>query len=163
VNGSVLRKGVILRNGEEESRASNPYIPSTILGTFSLFSGYIITAEQEVKLEKKSTRKVVESKDYVFGSLCSCGSCATIKQHISTSVVPRLIYMDPKHVLVFHRAHSFIIDVQPSFPTTAVFVPVEHVDRTVPAACGLTVVVKHPMQLVVHRLRGFPGNGCDDF
>jgi hypothetical protein len=25
------------------------------------------------------------------------------------------------------------------------------------------VVVKHPMQLVVHRLHGLPGNGCHDF
>jgi hypothetical protein len=60
-----------------------------------------------------------------------------------------------KHVLVPHRAHSFIINVQPCFSSTAVSVRVEHVDRIVPAVCGPTVVVKHPMKFIVHRLRRF--------
>ena len=71
--------------------------------------------------------------------------------------------MIPKHILVLHRAHGFIIDVQPSFTAIAVSVPVEHVDRIVPAACGLAVVVKHPMKFIENRLRRFPRNGCHDF
>jgi hypothetical protein len=71
--------------------------------------------------------------------------------------------MAPKHVLVPHRAHSFIVNVQPISSTAAVSVRVEHVDRIVSAACGLAVVVKHPIKLVVHRLRIFPGSGCHDF
>ena len=73
--------------------------------------------------------------------------------------------MIPKYILVLYRAHGFIIDVQPSFPTIAVrvSVPVEHVDRIVPAACGLAVVVENPMELVLRQLHGFPGNGCHDF
>ena len=45
---------------------------------------------------------------------------ATIKQHISTPLVHPLIVMVPKHVLVMHRAHCFIVNVQPSFPTITV-------------------------------------------
>jgi hypothetical protein len=37
------------------------------------------------------------------------------------------------------------------------------IDRIVPAVYRVAVVVKHPIQLVVHRLRGFPCNGCHDF
>jgi hypothetical protein len=70
--------------------------------------------------------------------------------------------MAPKHVLMPHLLHSFIINVQPTFPTVAVSVRVEHVDRIVSAVCGLAVVVKYPIQLVVSRLR-FPSNGCHDF
>jgi hypothetical protein len=86
-------------------------------------------------------------------------SCATIKQHISTPVIHPFI---AKHILGPHSAHSFIVNVQPSFLTT-VSVWVEHIDRIVPGAWGLAVVVKHPIQHVVHRLRRFPGNGCHDF
>jgi hypothetical protein len=71
--------------------------------------------------------------------------------------------MVPKHVLAPHRAHSFIIDVQPTLPTTAVSVRVEHIDRIMPTACRLAMVVKHPIKLVVYRLRRFPGNRCHDF
>jgi hypothetical protein len=63
--------------------------------------------------------------------------------------------MRPKHVLVPHRPHSFVVDVQPSFPTTTVFILEEHIDRIISAARGLAVVVKHPMKLVTHRLRRF--------
>ena len=98
-----------------------------------------------------------------YGSSCPCGSCATIKQHISTPLVHPLIVMLPKHLLVPHRAHSFIVNVQPSFPTTAVSVRVEHVDRIVPVACRLAAVVEHAIELVVHWLRRFPGNRRHDF
>jgi hypothetical protein len=56
-----------------------------------------------------------------------------IKQHISTPVVPPLIVMALKHVLMPHRAHIFIVNVQPRLPA-AVSVRVEHVDRIVPTA-----------------------------
>jgi hypothetical protein len=71
--------------------------------------------------------------------------------------------MAPKHVLVLHRAHTFIANVEPSFPITALAVWVVHVDRKVTAACGLTVVVKNSIELVVRRLRRFSGNGCHMF
>jgi hypothetical protein len=61
-----------------------------------------------------------------------------------------------------HRAHSFIVDVQPTFPIISVSVRVEYVDRIMPISRGLAVVVKHPIQLVMHRLQGFPGNWCHD-
>jgi hypothetical protein len=88
----------------------------------------------------------------------------TIKQHINTPLVPpALIVVAPKHVLVSHRLHRFIVNVQPTFPTTAVSVRVEHVDRIVPTTCGLAVVIEHPIQLVVDLLRRFSCNRCHDF
>jgi hypothetical protein len=39
----------------------------------------------------------------------------------------------------------------------------EHVDYIVPAASRLAVVVKHPIQLVAHRLCRSPGSWCHDF
>jgi hypothetical protein len=71
--------------------------------------------------------------------------------------------MAPKHVLVPHYTHSLIVNAQPGFPTSAVSVRVEHVNRIVPATRGLAVVVKHPMKLIVNRLSRFPSNGCHDF
>ena len=71
--------------------------------------------------------------------------------------------MATKHVLVPHCAHSFTINVQPTFPTIAVSVLMEHVDRIVSVACGLAVVVKHTIQLVARRLCRIPGYGCHDF
>ena len=53
-----------------------------------------------------------------------------------------------------HRAHSYIIDVQPGFPTTAASVQMEHLDRIVLAACGLVVVVKHAIELVSDETNG---------
>ena len=66
--------------------------------------------------------------------------------------------MAPKYVLVSHRTYSVIINMQPSFAAL-----VEHVDGIVSAACGLAVVVKHPTELIVRRLRRFPRNGCHEF
>jgi hypothetical protein len=60
-------------------------------------------------------------------------------------VVRTLIIVAAEYLLVPHRTHSFVVNVQPSFPTTTVVVRVQHVDRIVPAACGLTVLVKHPI------------------
>ena len=79
-------------------------------------------------------------------------SSATIKHHMSTLVVHLLIVMAPKQVLVPHRAHSSIVNSQPSFPATAVSVLVEHVDRIVTAACGLAVVEEHPIERIVRRI-----------
>ena len=62
-----------------------------------------------------------------------------------------------------HSAHIFVVNVQPSFPTTAISFRVQHVDRIVFAASGLAMVVKHPIQLVVRWLHRFPGNRCHDF
>jgi hypothetical protein len=71
--------------------------------------------------------------------------------------------MAPEHVLVLHYANTFIVNVQPSFPAAAASVRVEHFNRIVPAACGLAVVVKHPIKLVVHRFYKFPGMWRHDF
>jgi hypothetical protein len=71
--------------------------------------------------------------------------------------------MDPKYVILPHRVHNFVVNVQPSFLTIGVSSRVEHVDRIVLAARGLAMVVKHPMELVVRRLRRSPCNRCHDF
>jgi hypothetical protein len=71
--------------------------------------------------------------------------------------------MAPEYILMPHHAHSFIVNVQPAFPTTAVSVRVEHVDSIVSAASGLAVVEKHAIQLVSRRLHRLPSNRCRDF
>jgi hypothetical protein len=68
--------------------------------------------------------------------------------------------MAPKHVLVPHRAHRFIIDVQAS---PSLLAPGEHVDRKVPTTCGLAVVVKYPIELVLYRIHKFPDNRSHGF
>ena len=78
-------------------------------------------------------------------------------------MVNLLISMTPKHVLVSHRAHGFIINMEPIFPNTAVTIPAEHVDSIMPVFCGLAEVVEHTKEFVVRRLRRFPGNRCNDF
>jgi hypothetical protein len=65
----------------------------------------------------------------------------------SNKTAYRHIDMAPKHVLVLHRPHNFIVNVQPSFLTTAVSVRMGDVDRIMPAACGFSLV-KHPTKLV---------------
>jgi hypothetical protein len=96
-------------------------------------------------LENTDKRKVTVNRP-----LCQCLSRigATIKQHISTLAIHPLIVM-PKHVLVPHRAHNFIVNTQPSFPTTAISLRMKHIDRIMPAACGLAVVVEYSMELVM--------------
>jgi hypothetical protein len=49
--------------------------------------------------------------------------------------------MVPKHILVPDGAHGFIVNVQPNFPTIVISILMKHVDRIVPAACGLSVVI----------------------
>ena len=105
--------------------------------------------------------EVVERKNN--GSSRLYGGCATIKQHISTPVVRSLVVAAPKYVLLPHRAHSFIVNVQPTLPTTAISVRVEHVNTIVPAACKRAVVVKYPTEPIVRWLRRIPGNGSHDF
>jgi hypothetical protein len=118
-------------------------------------------------IQEKNVQEAEVVESYVYGLSCPYRSSATIKQRISTLPVPPLIVMAPEHLFMLHYAHGLIINVQPSFPTIAVFIQVrvEHVDRIVPAACGLrvAVVVKHPTKLVVHWLRRFPDNGRHDF
>jgi hypothetical protein len=64
---------------------------------------------------------------------------------------------------VSHRAHTFIINVQPTFSITPVSILVKNVDRMVSTACGIAVVIKYPIKLVVHRLGRFPGGRYHDF
>jgi hypothetical protein len=71
---------------------------------------------------------------------------ATIKEKISTQLVSRpLSTMLPEHVLMSHRAHCFIIDVQPSFPCpcVAISVRVKNINHIVLVACRFAVVVEH--------------------
>ena len=116
-----------------------------------------------MKLGTESSPKVHVRRSTANVLSCLCEGCATIKQHISTPVVHLLFLVLPENVPVLHSAYSFIVNMQPSFPTTAVSVRVQHVDRIVSTACGLAVVVEHPIQLVVRRLHKFPRNGCHDF
>ena len=60
--------------------------------------------------------------------------------------------MLPEHVLVSHRAHGFIIDVQPNFPCVAVSILVKNIDRIVPAACRFAVMVEDSIELVTRWL-----------
>ena len=103
------------------------------------------------------------------GSSRPCGSGATIKEQISTPVVRPLIVVTPKHVLVPHRAHRFIIDVQPGFAAAtatalraAISVRVQHIERIVPAACGHAMMVEHAIERVARRLCESSGSRCHD-
>jgi hypothetical protein len=60
--------------------------------------------------------------------------------------------MLPENVLMPHRAHCFIIDVQPTFPFVPVSVRVQNIDRIVPAACRFAVMVEHSIELVMRWL-----------
>ena len=82
---------------------------------------------------------------------------------MNTPVVHPFIIMAPKHGLVSHFPHSFIVNMQPSLPPSAVSVLLEHIDSIVPITGRLAVVVKHTMKLVVHRLRRIPGRGYHHF
>ena len=93
------------------------------------------------------------TKAIVNGSLCPCGGNATIEQQIGTPIVRSFIAISPKHVLVSHRAHRLIVNVQPSFttataaaPSATVPVRVEHVEGVVPATSGRTVMVEHAVE-----------------
>ena len=86
-----------------------------------------------------------------------------IKQHINIPVIHPVIFLPPKHVLVSHSAHSFVVYVQPTFPITAVSILVKNVDRIASAGRGLAVVVKYPIKLVAQRVRKFPGGRYHDF
>ena len=65
-------------------------------------------------------------------------------------------------LLVLHRTHCLVIDVQPSFatsfvataPRAAVTVQVEKIKRIVSAACRHAVVVEHTIEGVARELRG---------
>ena len=120
-------------------------------------SWYSLTRQKWTNKKRKSSRKNLNI--WIIMSMRRPYDNKTACKHTGRPPAHRIA---PKHVFVPHHAHSFIIDVQPTFPTTAVFVWVKHVDRIVSAACGLPVVIKHPIQLVVHRLRRCPGNGCRD-
>jgi hypothetical protein len=88
---------------------------------------------------------------------------ATIKEKISTPLVSRpLSTMLPEHVLMSHRAHCFIIDVQPNFPCIAVSVLMKNIDRIVPATRRLAVMVEHPTERIMRRFRGLLGSGYHD-
>ena len=82
---------------------------------------------------------------YLLGS-------AIIKEKVSAPLVSQPPNMVPKHVLMSHRAHCFIIDVQPNFPCVAVSVRVKDVDIIVPTACRFSVMVEHSIELVMRWL-----------
>src|SRR6267154_3020499 len=58
-----------------------------------------------------------------------------------------------------HRAHHFIVEMKPSFPTAAISVWVKNIDRIVAAVCRLTVMVKHCIEPVMRCLYGSLGSG----
>jgi hypothetical protein len=88
---------------------------------------------------------------------------ATIKEKISTPLVSRpLSNILPEHVLMSHRAHCFIIDVQPNFPCVTVSVLMKNIDRIVPAIRRLAVMVEHPTKRVIRRFRRLSGSGYHD-
>lgn len=95
-------------------------------------------------------------KNHAYGLSCLWRCRTIIKQHISTLLVPQLVVMPPKYIPLLHRAHGFIVNVQPSFSTAAV--SVQHVNRIVSVACGLAVVVKHPIKIVARWICRFPGS-----
>ena len=77
--------------------------------------------------------------------------------------------MSPENVLVSHRTHHLIIDVQPSFATTiatspraAVAVRVKYIKCIVSAACRHAVVVEHTIERVARGLRRRSGSRCHD-
>ena len=106
----------------------------------------------KLSYDYKGTTSSSKVCHHAVAASCLDRSSATIKQHINTLIVYALVV---KHVLVSHRAHSYItINVQPSFPTTAASVQMKHLDRIVLAACGLVVVVKHAIEHVSDETNG---------
>lgn len=98
-----------------------------------------------------------------------CGSSATIKEQISTSIVCPVIVVSSKNILVPRHIHRLIIDVQPSFTTTvattpcaAITVRVEYMERVVSTARGHTVVVEHTIERVARGLSGSTGSRGHD-
>lgn len=127
--------------------------------------------KKEAKLLKETQRrsrgKGAKAKEN--RSLCPCGSHATIKEQISTSIVCPVIVVSPENVLVPHRTHSLIVDVQPSFativaaaPRAAVTVRVENIERIMSATCRHAMVVEHTIERVARGLRGWSGSRCHD-
>ena len=58
----------------------------------------------------------------------------------------------PEHVLMSHRFHYFIIDMQPNFPCAAVSVLGKNIDCIMPATCRFAVMVKDSIELVMRWL-----------
>ena len=84
----------------------------------------------------------------------------TIKKKIGTPLIGRpLSTILPEYVLMSHRAHCFIIDVQPN-SCVAVSVRVKNVDCIVPAIRRLAMMVEHSIKLVMRWLRGLLKIGC---
>ena len=54
-----------------------------------------------------------------------------------------LIVMSPKHVLMPHHTHRFVVNVQPNHSIATACVRMEHVDCIMPVTCGCAVVVEH--------------------
>jgi hypothetical protein len=103
------------------------------------------------------------SRDGESKSSRPCGASAAIKQQVSTPLVRRpLCTLPPEHVLMLHRTHRFILNMQPSFPAAAVPVRAENINRIVPAAHRLAVMVEHSIQLVMHWFCGLSDTGYHD-
>ena len=61
---------------------------------------------------------------------------------MNTAVVHLFISKALKHVLVPNSAHDFIVDMQPSFPTTTAPILVEYVNRIVLTVCGVAMMAQ---------------------
>jgi hypothetical protein len=77
--------------------------------------------------------------------------------------------VSPENVLVPHRSHGLIIDVQPSLtttvataPCTAITVRVEYMQRIVSTARGHTVVVEDTIERIARGLSGSSGSRGHD-
>jgi hypothetical protein len=55
----------------------------------------------------------------------------------------------PEHVLVSHRAHRVIIDVQPNFSCVAVSVRLKNVNSIVTAARRFAVMVEYSIEFIM--------------
>ena len=75
-----------------------------------LYLHVINGSRTQVKMHNKQA-KSFRAKANRNKSSCLCGCCAIIKEHISTLVVDSFIVMIPNHVVMPHRAHSFIVNV----------------------------------------------------
>jgi hypothetical protein len=102
--------------------------------------------------------KLLKQKENMLSRTNKANSCTyrgspTIKEKINTALFgPQLSTMHPEHVLISHRGHCFIINVQPNFPCVSVSVPVKNIDGIVPASCRFAVMIEHSMELVLRWL-----------
>ena len=120
-----------------------------------------VATKEKQSCHKEGEKRSSKVREKIYRSSRLRGSSATIKEHISTRIVVRpLTVMSSKHVLIPHRTHTFIVDVQPTLSTATVCVRVEHVNRIMPSTCRPAVVVEHSIERVLCRQRWLSGTGC---